>query len=181
MKQVHGRAVVVVAGDEPWWEVSRREADALVTRRSGVRIGVRTADCVPVLIEDAELGACAAAHAGWRGLVAGVVEATVAALVELGARPAAMRAALGPSIGPCCFEVGPEVAAQFPGFVVVPPDGGKPRVDLHAAARAALTRAGVGAVDAAPVPCTKCDPRGYYSYRRDGKGVPLHLHYVGVP
>lgn len=176
VKQVHGRAVIEVRGDEPWWEIAEREADAIVTRAPGVRVGVRTADCVPVLIEDPAGRACAAAHAGWRGLYAGVIEAAVAAL---GGEPAGMRAALGPSIGPCCYEVGPEVAAQFAGFLA--PWTPKPHVDLRDAARAALRRAGVAAVDDGAVACTKCDPREFYSYRRDGKDTPSHLHYIAVP
>jgi hypothetical protein len=170
-----------VTGDEPLDAVLARDADALIARRPGIRVGVRTADCVPILIEAPADGACAAVHAGWRGLVAGVVEATVDALGARAIEPDALRAAIGPCIGPCCFEVGDEVAVRFDGFVVKGRAGARPHVDLPAAARAALRRAGVLAVDAGPVACTRCDPRRYHSYRRDGPGTPQHLSHIAVP
>jgi hypothetical protein len=178
-RQVHGCAVVVVSGDEDLDDVRGREADALVATRTGVWVGVRTADCVPALIEDAAGGVCAAVHAGWRGLVAGVLEAAVARMIDAGARADRLRAALGPCIGPCCFEVGEEVARHFTDAQVRP---GVPRpfVDLRAAAGARLIAAGVAEVEA-DAPCTRCDPAGYHSYRRDGAGTPHHLHAIGVP
>src|SRR5262245_48731451 len=106
-KQVHGaRVALVVAGTLPE-RVADTEADVVVTAQPGVVVGVYTADCVPVLIADDE-GRVAAAHAGWRGTVAGVANAAVEALVSLGARRERLRAALGPSICARCFEVGEE-------------------------------------------------------------------------
>src|SRR5688572_977640 len=104
--QVHGADVVVLAGAEAIEDVRRTEADALVTAVSGSAVGVRTADCVPVLLGDPASGRVAAIHAGWRGVVRGVV---AAALRAFRGGPGTI-AAVGPAIGPCCFEVGADVA-----------------------------------------------------------------------
>src|SRR6185436_6868278 len=117
-------------------------------------VGVYVADCVPILIADARSGLCAAVHAGWRGTVAGVLAAALRRLIdERRARPADLRVALGPSIGPCCFEVGPEVIAAveaaFPsaraaGAIVTPAGTARrPHVDLPLLNRLAAEAAGV--------------------------------------
>ena len=113
-RQVHGAAVVRVrAGDDPA-AIARIEADALITDAPASPSGVFVADCIPALIVDPRTGAVAAAHAGWRGTVAGVLPAVVRALAaEFGARPDDLRVALGPAIGACCFEVGAEVVRAF--------------------------------------------------------------------
>src|SRR5436190_19291938 len=113
-RQVHGAAVVRVrAGDDPA-AIASVEADALVTGDAGVAVGIFVADCIPALIVDPRTGAVAAAHAGWRGTVAGVLPAAVRALAaEFDARPDDLRVALGPAIGACCFEVGAEVVRAF--------------------------------------------------------------------
>jgi YfiH family protein len=180
VRQVHGAAVARVrAGDDPA-AVARFEADALVTSDANVALGVFVADCIPALLVDPRSGAVAVAHAGWRGTVAGVLPAAVRALSEeFGARAADLRVALGPAIGPCCFEVGPEVVraveAALGGAagadVVLPsPRGaaGKWHVDLKAVNRLLLARAGVApdAIDTAP-DCTAHDQARFFSYRRD--------------
>lgn len=176
--QVHGARVVRVRAGDPCETTAREEADALCTGDRDVGVGVVVADCVPVLIADERTGACAALHAGWRGTVHGVLVNAVRALVDdLGSRPSDLKVALGPAIGPCCFEVGPEVVAAFaeamgsaPG-VVIERRGSKPHVDLWLALRLQAERAGVPAraVEARPE-CTKCDPeRRFASYRRDGR------------
>ncbi|MGZ3428856.1 MAG: polyphenol oxidase family protein, partial [Polyangia bacterium] len=110
-RQVHGaRVALVVEGTLPE-RVAETEADVVVTAQPGAVVGVYTADCVPILVADDE-GRVAAAHAGWRGTVAGVAAAAVEALVSIGARRERLRAALGPSICARCFEVGDEVATQ---------------------------------------------------------------------
>jgi copper oxidase (laccase) domain-containing protein len=105
---------------------------------------------------------------------------------ELGARPERIRVALGPSIGPCCFEVGPEVVAAFrdafgevPGLVVRGPD--KDHIDLRVAMRTALERAGVLTehIDDRP-PCTRCEPERFFSYRRDGQAGGVHMAFIGL-
>lgn len=178
-RQVHGDAVVTVrAGDRPE-DVATREADALVSDVSGVALAIGTADCVPILLSDGA-GRVGAAHAGWRGTVADVAGRVVDAMVALGARADTISAALGPSICPRCFEVGPEVAEAFAaisGSVI--PGGAKPHVDLRRANRVMLERAGVpaAAIDDAP-PCTMCEPTRFFSYRRDGAGIGQHLGFV---
>ena len=156
VKQVHG-ARAVLAG-----EAAGQEADALVGRAGGdgVAVGVRVADCVPVLVASAATGDVGAIHAGWRGLVGGVVEAGV----ELLGR-GELVAAIGPCIGACCFEVGRDVGERI-GFVVREA-GDKVYVDLRAAVRARLVALGVGAVDDVPG-CTRHEPGRFHSFRRDG-------------
>ena len=190
--QVHGAHGVRVDG-ESVRDVYANQADYLVTDRPGVTVGVITADCVPVLLADATRPAVAAVHAGWRGLVAGVIQAAVRRLErDFGSRPAQLRAALGPSIGPCCFEVGPEVVdafqQAFPGAQQLihpagtgPARGKRPHVDLWTAARLALLGAGLepAHIDAPP-PCTMCAPERFHSYRREGPRVGQHLSVIGL-
>jgi YfiH family protein len=178
VRQVHGaRVVTVTAGAD----VSDEEADALTTDRPGLAVAVFVADCVPALFADLRTGAVAAAHAGWRGTVAGVLPATVAAMQDAFAtRPADLRVALGPAIGPCCFEVGPEVAAAFPASVIHPGPR-KAHVDLRAHQRQQLLEVGLepAAIDVFSA-CTRCDPRRFYSFRRDQTRTGLHMAFVTV-
>jgi purine-nucleoside/S-methyl-5'-thioadenosine phosphorylase / adenosine deaminase len=152
------------------------EGDALFGEDADLALSVVTADCVPVLLAGPE-GRLAAVHAGWRGLVAGVI-------------PAAMKAAgggegwtawIGPAIGPCCYEVGEEVAEQVAAAggpeVVVPGPAGKPHLDLIAAARHQLAALGVGEVHHVAA-CTKHETERLYSYRREGKGVGRNLAII---
>ena len=105
--QVHGTAVVTVS--EPWQQGAGPRADALVTSVPGLALGVITADCAPVLFHDSVAGVIGAAHAGWRGAAAGVLEATIAAMIALGADPSRMAAAVGPCIAQASYEVGPDL------------------------------------------------------------------------
>ena len=109
--QVHGVTVAEVT--EPWPMDGRPKADAMVTRTPGVALGVLTADCGPILFADAEASVVGAAHAGWRGARSGVAEATVAAMVKLGASQARIAAVVGPCIGQASYEVGPEFPGPF--------------------------------------------------------------------
>jgi hypothetical protein len=109
--QVHSDRVAVV--EKPWTADERPQVDGLVTRSKGVALGILTADCVPVLFADATAGVIGAAHAGWRGARAGILEATVAAMVDLGARKQSMVAGIGPCIRQESYEIGPEFHAQF--------------------------------------------------------------------
>jgi YfiH family protein len=142
----------------------------LVTDTPGLLLALFFADCLPVLLADTERRAVGLAHAGWRGLVAGIVENTVAAMRDsFGTDPATLIAAVGPGIGPCCFEVGEEVAAHFPGATLRSPKKARPSVDLAAAAASRLEAAGVpaGQITLAGE-CTACgDPARWFSHRRD--------------
>ncbi len=167
-KQVHGVAASIVHGPlPPGQAVNVGECDAIATDRLGVALAIQTADCVPILL--AAPRAVAAAHAGWRGSAQNVAASAVAALRELGAEPRTLCAWLGPSIGPCCYEVGGEVAAQFAGDFVRAGCGGGYRLDLRAVNVAQLEAAGVprAAISVHPA-CTKCGGEDFASYRRDG-------------
>jgi YfiH family protein len=109
--QEHGARVAVV--DAPWAAWEAPAVDGLITKRPGIALGILTADCAPVLFADAEAGVIGGAHAGWKGVLAGVIEATVEAMERLGARPASLVAAIGPCIGRGSYEVGPEFHRAF--------------------------------------------------------------------
>ena len=180
VRQVHGAAVHVAGEGPPPDEPPT--ADAVLTRRAGVAVGVRTADCLPVLLADPEAGAVGAVHAGWRGLLAGVLGAAVAEILRLGATRSGLRAAFGPCIGVCCFEVGEEVAGpfgEFPGAVRRLP-GVRPHVDLAAAARHDLARAGLRPAAAAG-PCTACRTDLFHSWRAERARTGSLLSVVGRP
>lgn len=164
LKQVHG--TVVAAADKL---DGVAEADASVAFESGAVCAVLTADCLPVLFCDRQGTRVAAAHAGWRGLAAGVLEASVAAMQ---CDPADILAWLGPAIGPQAFEVGEEVRAAFvrdlpiTASAFVPGQPGKWLADIYALARLRLARAGVSRVFGGEY-CTYTDAGRFYSYRRD--------------
>jgi polyphenol oxidase len=177
LRQVHGANVAVA----PW--SGRPTADAAVSSEAGFLLGIETADCLPVLLVDLRHRAVAAAHAGWRGTVAEVTRAAVIALLRGGSRIEDLRAALGPGIGPCCYEVGEDVKAAFgpPGAAFFKPTtGGRDALDVRAANRQQLIDAGldpsqIGSLDE----CTFCRPDLYYSYRRDGPGSGRMISFVG--
>ncbi len=168
LHQVHSTEVVV-AGDEGWAE--RPRADAAVTDRPGVALGILTADCAPVLFHDPEAAVVGAAHAGWRGAIDGVVEATLEAMEGLGASVPRIRAAVGPTISQRAYEVGPEFLDRFlaeeAGYerFFVPGAGDRLLFDLPGFVLARLRVAGVaeaGWIGA----CTHGDPERFFSYRR---------------
>jgi YfiH family protein len=111
LRQVHGEQVVTVT--DAWPIGAGEAADSMVTDRPGLALGIVTADCAPVLFADADAGVIGAAHAGWRGAVSGVIEATIAAMIRLGARADRMEAAVGPCIGQASYEVGPDLRAEI--------------------------------------------------------------------
>lgn len=181
-RHVHGTEVWTVG--QPLADDAR--FDGLVTDRAGAVLAAFAADCIPLLFAEPDARVCGAAHAGWRGTVAGIAANMVARMQALGARADRIRVALGPSIGPCCFEVGPEVVAAFrgafgevAGMIVRGPH--KDHVDLRVAMRAELERAGVvpDLIDARP-PCTRCEPERFFSYRRDGQAGGVHMAFIGL-
>lgn len=174
LKQVHGRAHYLIGGDEPAAELAQRPGDITVTRNPEVAAAVRTADCPAVLMADRKSGTVAAVHSGWRGTVQRVVQAALTALDSLGCQPVNVVAAIGPHIEACCFEVGPDVAAELAGActlgpAVVDESRAKPHVDLRRILEAQLREGGVPAANIDHVRgCTLCEPESFHSYRRDG-------------
>ena len=168
-RQVHGDSAITVRAAAATGEAADSgECDALATDRAGAALVVQTADCVPILL--AAPAAVGAAHAGWRGSAKNVAAAAVKALDGLGAAPGTLRVWIGPSIGPCCYEVGGEVAAQFAGDFIRAGCGSGFRLDLRAVNVAQLEAAGVprAAISVHPA-CTKCGGETFSSYRRDGE------------
>lgn len=167
-RQTHSTAVAVI-DRLPVDPAMIESVDAVVTRLRGVAIGVNTADCVPVVMADTEAGVIGALHAGWRGALAGITANAVAAMVSLGADPANIIAAMGPCICAHCFEVGEEVAEQFPEAMVTRPTGAKPRVDLAEFVATRLEDSGLSRINIAlPKLCTRCDPHRLFSARALG-------------
>ena len=182
VRQVHGADVAVVDDLEPG-EHAEVAADALIVTRPGVLAAVKTADCVPILLLAAQGSDrwAAAVHAGWRGTAADVAGAAVADAVSRGHAPATLSAAIGPSIGPCCYEVGNEVAERFRALGLGVIDGGvKPHVDLRQSNRALLIRAGLepGEIELC-APCTRCEHDRFHSYRADPAGRGRQLSWIG--
>lgn len=181
VSQVHGRHVRRVRGVETPALVRAEEGDALAATEHGVTVGVRAADCLPLLVVDPESRAVAAVHAGWRGVTLGVAGAAVQALCELGAASVSrLHAAVFPHIRSCCFEVGADVAEQIaqasPDKSVVDASRERPHVALDAVIRAQLVALGVPAAQIDDVPgCTRCDAERFFSYRRDGNRSGRHL------
>ncbi|WP_275887924.1 peptidoglycan editing factor PgeF [Sphingomonas sediminicola] len=185
--QVHS-AVAVVAGD--WPDSDRPHADALVTDRPGILLGILTADCAPVLFADVEAGVVGAAHAGWKGALAGVTDSTIATMERLGARRERIAAAVGPCIARASYEVDhafPEpflrddpAAERF--FAEGP--AGKPHFDLESYVVARLATAGIRKVEALGQD-TYAQEDAFYSYRRaTHRGEPSYgrqISLIGLP
>lgn len=161
LRQVHG-ATVIDADLRPAFP----ESDAAVARRQGTVCAVVVADCMPVLFADREASVIGIAHAGWRGLAGGVLEATFAAMAIPPFRAVAW---LGPAIGPAAYEVGEEVRAAFPGFesAFAPSRPGRWLLDLYAVAAARLARIGIREVHGGGF-CTYRESERFFSYRREG-------------
>ena len=148
------------------------KADAVVSRTPGLAVGVLTADCTPVLFADAEAGVVAAAHAGWRGAVGGILEAAIAEMERQGAHRAAIQAAIGPSIGVQVYEVGPEFMAEFVAldrdneqYFHFPAPGARAHFDLPGFVNGRLVRAGLAGIETV-APCTYGNELLFFSYRR---------------
>jgi len=179
VSQVHGCRAVRRDDAAP----SDEEADAVVTARPGVAACVLTADCVPLLIGDPRTGAVAAAHAGWRGTLAGAAARAIELLErDFGARPENLLVAIGPAIGPCCYEVSPGLAERFvseigPAVAMVHPR--TPRVDLWTANETLVRRCGVPAERIEIIDrCTACDAESFFSHRRDGARTGRQVGFI---
>jgi YfiH family protein len=173
--QIHSPNVVVAEtawSGETWTSETRPRADAIVTRMRALAIGVTTADCGPVLLADPQSGVIGAAHAGWRGALTGVIEATIEAMTRLGAIRENIRAAVGPMIRQPSYEVGPDLIARFAAedrassrFFAAAARDGHAQFDLGGYVAARLKRAGIGHVEDLGL-CTYADPDRFFSYRR---------------
>lgn len=182
--QVHGRAVVDVQVTDHVDEVRHVDADALVTGVPATAVAVRTADCLPLLIGDPETGVVAAVHAGWRGVVAGVVEAALERMARThGVRVPSLLVALGPHIRADAFEVGAEVAGQIAavahGEDVIEAREPRPHADLARTVRAQLRHHGVADDRVDDVGgCTLSEPERFFSHRRGAGVTGRHLSAI---
>ncbi len=188
VKQVHGTDALIV--DRPVAETDRFTGgwDALVTDQPGVTVAVRTADCVPVLVYDRRRTSVAAIHAGWRGAVAGIVPKTVELMASRFAVALSdFRVSIGPSAGPCCYEVdeavlGPLKSGTACWKTVLHDDrGSKARLDLKRLVRIQLEQFGLGPQQITAVNlCTICHGDLFYSYRREGRVVGTMLSGITI-
>lgn len=169
--QVHSPDVVTV--DRPWASgETQPKADAMVTATPGIALGILTADCVPVLLADREAKVIGGAHAGWKGAKGGVIEATVAAMAALGARPERIAAAIGPCIAQRSYEVGPEFPERFlaedetnADFFIPAHRAGHSLFDIGGYVARRLAKAGVGTIQRSPND-TVSEEDSFFSYRR---------------
>ena len=181
LRQVHSNHLHLAkatADPTPSWK--RPEADGLLTSQAGHLLGVRTADCLPLLYVDRDRRAVAAVHAGWRGTAKGIAARAVERMrQEFGSPPDDLEVAMGPGIGPCCYEVGSEVADQFASFAIH--KGPKPRLNLLEANRVQLMESGVNEsrVWIAGM-CTACSADQFYSHRREGTKAGRMLAVIGI-
>jgi YfiH family protein len=174
VKQIHSSIVLDAASATP-------EGDALLSDRAGVLVGVKTADCVPILLVDPSIPAVAAIHAGWRGSAENIAAAAVSELASRWTtRPGNLRAAIGPSIGVCCYEVGPEVARRFETWnSKLRQAQGPVHLDLRAINEAQLRAAGVANIWKSGE-CTFCLPGRFYSFRREREKAGRMLSFIGL-
>ena len=179
--QIHSPTAVVV--DRPWPHEARPPADALVTAASGIVLGIVTADCTPVLLADKGAGVIGAAHAGWRGAHGGVIEATVAAMEGLGARPANIAAAIGPTISQASYEVDESFRANFAQtderFFVAGRDGHW-QFDLPAYVASRLSGCGIERIEDLALD-TYASEADYFSFRRaTHRGEPTYGRQISL-
>lgn len=168
--QIHSADAVIV--DDPWPADHGPKADAVVCAKPGIAVAVNTADCTPVLFADPKAGVVAAAHAGWKGAIGGVLKWTVEAMIETGATRQNITAAIGPTISQAAYEVGPEFKARFveendsyARFFIPSEQEGHHMFDLPAFVELRLEEAGVDSVQNTAL-CTYGDEERFFSYRR---------------
>jgi YfiH family protein len=185
LNQVHGNVVHAATRDTA---ALRPPGDGIVTAEPGVMLGIFSADCVPILMVDPKRKIAGALHAGWRGVIADIGDAGVRAMTRLGARASDIRAAMGPSIGQCCFEVDAELGDRFGREIEGAKNHtragrrpGKSVIDLRAVVRDQLERAGLAPANIANVgPCTRCAPDRFFSRRAaGGTTTGLQMSFVG--
>jgi len=188
LEQEHGARAVEAHGGLVAGEAGAGDAlYAIAAHRSPTVLSVRTADCAPLLLAAEDGSAIAAIHAGWRGAAAGVVASTLAALGRAGVPPARLVVAIGPTIGPCCYEVGPEVVRAVAERTRTPAEqvaargrAGRPSLDLTRALGLQLLAAGVPTERVSVAPwCTACRSDLFFSYRRDGVVAGRMMALIG--
>jgi YfiH family protein len=187
LMQVHRAEVIRVRRGDAILDGNRPSADGMVTTDANIALGIFSADCVPVLLYDATAHAAGALHAGWRGALANIVEAGLGAMSAVGARPDRIRAAIGPAIGPCCFEVDTKLADEFgrqiPAAASFRRSGrpGKAYLDLRGIVRSQLEAAGLDPNEIRMAgPCTRCNQDEYFSRRGAGGAVTgLQMSFIG--
>ena len=176
-KQIHSDRVLLVESTGP-----QGEGDALISNRPGIRLTIRTADCLPILIVDSRNQAVAAVHAGWRGVVSEIATKTIEALrLRFDSKTEDLFVAIGPGIGPCCFEVGREVAIQFAPFFPELDLSQRTKIDLIETTCRQLRRNGVevGQISTSGL-CSCCDHGLFESYRRDKDAAGRRVAMIGV-
>lgn len=177
LKQIHSD-LVLPAGAPPGCE-----GDALLASQPGHVVAVKTADCVPILLADPVHRVAAAVHAGWKGTALHIVRRAVERLYsDFGSNPASLHAAIGPAIGPCCYEVGPDVASRFAAIFPERRDlNSKTKIDLPEANRRLLAAAGIAESNIASAGlCTFCASYDFFSWRREGEAAGRMLSAVGI-
>jgi YfiH family protein len=189
LSQVHGTRVVRVGRGDNIGRLAAVDGDGLCTDEPGLALSIHVADCTPIVMGCGRTGACAALHAGWRGTVLGMARAGLKSLQrEFGCRAEELHVALGPCIGRCCFEVGPEVVEAFAKAMPNARDAGvihvelgsKPHIDLRRFQRLQLEAAGVlpENIDVSDA-CTLCDPEGrFFSYRQAGRATGQSIGFI---
>jgi YfiH family protein len=179
VKQIHSSAVLDAAA--PASAAPEPQGDALLSDRAGVRVGVKTADCVPILLVDISTPAVAAIHAGWRGSAENITAAAVRRMAALwNTRPENLRAAIGPSIGVCCYEVGPEVAHRFGTWMPGIGNAQNPvHLDLPAINEAQLRAEGVADIWKSGE-CTFCTAKTFFSFRREREHAGRMVSFIGL-
>ncbi len=168
LKQVHSTKILVEKGGE---------GDGLISRKRGTVLVIKTADCMPIFLAHRDGEVIAALHGGWRGLCNGIIPAAVKMLQEMGFSPSELEAALGPSIGPCCYEVGEEVFECFRRNNLLFLGRGK-NLDLPSTAELQLKELGIGKIHSLPL-CTRCHPWLFYSYRRGDRNARM-FSFLGL-
>ncbi len=189
-RQVHGTSLALAEeGKTGRAATVRVEADAVYTRERGTTIAVKTADCLPLVLCDGERRAALAIHAGWRGLVAGIIGSSLDRMANLGVAAGSWRVVIGPAIGRDSYEVGPEVIAELTkgaiglspaavGLAVAKGRLDRWHLDLTAAAVLALADAGVPPEQIHVIQADTYKLEAWYSFRRDGKGVPSNWSWI---
>lgn len=187
LKQIHSNQVVAIShkGPEIFLWRDQKEGDALVTNQPGILVGVKTADCVPLLIYDPIQKVVAAVHAGWRGLVAGILESSLNQMRLFGSAYEDLVVIMGPALCGFCFEVGPQVVKTFKhrfglDFTVRPGKGDRSSIDLREACRLILEEQHLSGNRIEFLPyCTACQPERFFSYRK-GDQTGRQLSFIGL-